>query len=486
MNQIEHAKTREILERFAAISRIPRGSKNEARIAAWIGDWAREQGFAVQADAVKNTLVKVPGSPGYETRPIVVLQGHMDMVCEKTPDSPHDFTRDPIRLVYDGEWLRADRTTLGADNGIALAMAMVVATDRANPHPPLELLFTVDEETGLTGARSLQPGFLAGKLLVNLDSEDEGVFTVGCAGGVDSELRLPVAAKAPPAGRALAWIRAGGLKGGHSGLDIAKNRANAIRILGRTLRALRQEGLDVRIAALQGGSAHNAIPRDAAALVLVRRGRRKRAAEIVGRCRETFRNEFRRTDPDLAVAFEEAAETVPARVLTPIATDRTIDFLLAVPHGVEAMSADIPGLVQTSNNFARIRRAEDAIEALTSQRSSVVSEIDALSTRIEGVARLAGGEGHRGTGYPPWTPNMESPLLARSKALYRRMFAKEPVVEVIHAGLECGLIADRNPGMDMISIGPDLKDPHCPDERVHIGSIGRVWEFLAALLKEIE
>ena len=485
MSTIEHAKTREILERFAEISAIPRCSKDEERIAAWLAAWGREQGFDVAVDDVRNTLIRVPGSPGYEDAPIVVLQGHMDMVCEKTPDSDHDFATDPIKLVYEGEWLTADRTTLGADNGIALAMAMVAAVDRENPHPPLELLFTVDEETGLTGACSLQPGFLEGKLLINIDSEDEGVFTVGCAGGVDSELRVPVQSEGIPPDHQPVRLRAAGMKGGHSGIDIALHRANAIRVLGRTLDALRREGVGLRIGTIQGGSAHNAIPRDAGAVLFLRAADRERAAGIVARQCEIMGREFAATDPGLTVDIEPVEATGTERVLTAADGDRAIDFLLAIPHGVDVMSAAVDGLVQTSNNFARVTAGGEAIEVLTSQRSSVVSELDALSSRIESVARLAGGEAHRGEGYPPWTPNMESPLLARSVALYERMFAKKPVVEIIHAGLECGLIADRNPGMDMISIGPNLESPHCPDERVHVGSIGRVWDFLAALLKDL-
>jgi dipeptidase D len=364
-------------------------------------------------------------------------------------------------------------------------MALVAATDAENRHPPLELLFTVDEETGLTGACSLEPGFLEGKLLINLDSEDEGVFTVGCAGGVDSDLRVPVECEARPAGYALCRLHAGGMKGGHSGIDIGLNRANAIRVLGRALFAMRVEGIDVRLATLTGGSAHNAIPRDAQALVLVPADQREAAIRAATACGATCLAEHGGTDPGLFVKLEDTDDDVPATVLSSAGTAKAVDLMLAVPHGVEAMSPDIDGLVQTSNNFARIDRDGDAIKVLTSQRSSVISELEALSARIEGVARLAGGEGHREGGYPPWAPNMDSPLLARSIALYKSMFSKEPVVEIIHAGLECGLIADRNPGMDMISIGPDLKDPHCPDERVHVGSIGRVWDFLAALLKDI-
>jgi dipeptidase D len=485
MSTIEHAKTREVLRWFEEISKIPRRSKEEGQIVEWLLGWAKEHGFEVETDRVQNTLIRVPGTTGYESSPTVVMQGHMDMVCEKTPDSDHDFTKDPISLVYDGDWLTADRTTLGADNGIALAMAMVAALDADTPHPPLELLFTVDEETGLTGAIALEPGFIQGKLLINIDSEDEGVFTVGCAGGINSNLTVPIEREETPAGYAACKMQAGGMKGGHSGIDIALNRANAIRLLGRALHAIGSEGIDVRIAALTGGSAHNAIPRDAEALLLLPEGDVEMAKMVTTRCGGTFLAEFRSTDPDLTMTLESANDA-PARVLTAAASGKVIDFLLVVPHGVEAMSPDIAGLVQTSNNFARIELTDGAIEVLTSQRSSVVSEIAALSGRIESVARLAGGEGSRSDGYPPWTPNMDSPLLARSVALYEKLFDKKPVVEVIHAGLECGLIAERNPGMDMISIGPDLKDPHCPDERVSISAIGKVWDFLAALLADLK
>lgn len=485
MSTIEHAKTREVLKWFEAISQIPRRSKEEERIVEWLVGWGKEHGFPTKTDAVGNTLIEVPGTAGYESSPTVVLQGHMDMVCEKTPDSDHDFTKDPIKLVYDGDWLTADRTTLGADNGIALAMAMVAALDTDTPHPPLELLFTVDEETGLTGANALEPGFIKGKLLVNIDSEDEGVFTVGCAGGVNCNLMVPVERAAAPSGHVACRLSAGGMKGGHSGIDIGLNRANAIRLLGRTLLAFAREGIDTRIATLKGGSAHNAIPRDAEALLFLAAGDVAKAAVITAKCVAVFLDESKATDPELAMELEpsDAAAGPP---LSAAATAKVIDFLLALPHGVEKMSPDIDDLVQTSNNFSRIELKGDTIHVLTSQRSSVVSEIEALSERIESTARLAGGASSRTDGYPPWTPNLDSPLLARSVALYERLFDKKPVVEVIHAGLECGLIADRNEGMDMISIGPDLKDPHCPDERVSIKAIGKVWDFLAALFAELK
>ncbi|MCU0285231.1 MAG: aminoacyl-histidine dipeptidase [Acidobacteria bacterium] len=486
MNDIKHGKTKEILECFEQISKIPRCSKNEKEISEWLLNWAKDHNFETKIDKVRNIVIKTPGSPGYENSPTVVIQGHMDMVCEKTPDSPHDFSKDPIKFVYKEEWLTADRTTLGADNGIAIAMAMVLATDKDIPHPPLELLFTVDEETGLTGANNLAPGFIDGKILINVDSEDEGVFTVGCAGGINTNLTLPVEYETVPSGYKQYKITAGGMKGGHSGIDIGKGKANALRILARGLYQLKKQDIDVRIADIKGGSAHNAIPRDAYAIVFLPGDNETKAKDVIAEWSTTFHNEFKGTDPDLVVSITENNDTNLNKVITAAKTQKIIEFMLVIPHGVEAMSHDIDNLVETSNNFANLKLENDTLKVLTSQRSSVISRLHSLTARIESTARLAGGEAKSGDGYPPWQPNMDSPLLARSLKLYEKMFNKKPVVEVIHAGLECGIIGDRNHGMDMISIGPTLKFPHSPDEKIHIPSIGKVWDFVVELLKELK
>ncbi len=483
---IEHAKTKEILECFEEISKVPRCSKNEEKIGEWLMNWAKEHNFEAKMDSVGNIVIKIPASPGYENSPITVIQGHMDMVCEKTPDSPHDFSKDPIKFVYEGEWLTADKTTLGADNGIAIAMAMVLSLDKEIPHPPLELLFTVDEESGLTGANALEPGFIEGKILINVDSEDEGVFTVGCAGGINSYLTLPLDYEPIPIGYKEIKITAGGMKGGHSGIDISLGKANAIRMLGRSLALLKEENIDLRLADIRGGSAHNAIPRDAFAVVFLPENDTAKAKNIIAEWSKVFNSEFKSTDPDLVISMEESTEGSYDKVNTAAKTQKVIEFILVVPHGVDAMSPDIEGLVETSNNFANIKVEKEALKVLTSQRSSVVTKLNALSSRVESVARLAGGEGHSGDGYPPWQPNMDSPLLARSEKLYEKMFNKKPVVEIIHAGLECGIIGDKNPGMDMISIGPDLRNPHSPDEKIHVGAIGKVWDFMMELLKELK
>jgi dipeptidase D len=481
--KIDHPKTQETLKWFSEISKIPRCSKNEDQIVQWLVDWAKTNHFSYKLDKVKNIVIEVPPTPGYEHAPIVVIQGHMDMVCEKTPESKHDFTKDPIELVYEGEWLTANGTTLGADNGIALAMAMAMALDQDTPHPPLELLFTVDEETGLTGANSLEPGFIKGRILINVDSEDEGVFTVGCAGGINTNLYLPVCFEKAPADLVAIGIHAGGMKGGHSGIDIAKEKANAIKTMCRILETL-SEITPLRLAAITGGSAHNAIPRDCRATILIDPAKSEAVLSRVAQLEAMFHTEYKNVEPDLSLTVQKLDK--PERALGTAETERVIQFVRVIPHGVAAMSTDIANLVETSNNLARISIEEDEIRILTSQRSSVMSRLHALTHRIEDVAKLAGGRAQSGDGYPPWQPNMDSPLLARSLALYKRLFNKEPKVEVIHAGLECGIIADRNPGMDMISIGPDLRYPHSPDEKVHVGAIGKVWDFMAALMKDLK
>ncbi len=484
MTKFKHEKTNDIIKWFGEISKIPRCSKNEGAICAWLTNWAKEHHFVVKTDRVQNVLIKVPGTSGYEKSPVVVIQGHMDMVCEKTPDSTHDFSKDAIKFVYEGEWLTADRTTLGADNGIALAMAMTMAESKEIAHPPLELLFTVDEETGLTGATALEPGFLEGKILINVDSEDEGYFTVGCAGGVNTNLSIPVVPAAPPANYSLLKINASGMKGGHSGIDINKEKANALKVLAIALIAIKKK-MDIRIAQFSGGTAHNAIPRDAEAHIFVPKTEMETVKNILAETETTLKQEFKNVDPNIALnATENAGAFTDAT--TAESTAQILDFITVIPHGVAAMSTDIQGLVETSNNMARVIIEENKVKVLTSQRSSVVSRLRSHTNRIEAVARLAGGEALSSGGYPPWQPNMESPLLAKSLAIYEKLFNKKPHVEVIHAGLECGIIGDKNVGMDMISIGPTLRFPHSPDEKIHIASIGQVWDFIVELLKNLK
>lgn len=474
-------QTETIIDTFEAISAIPRCSKNETQIAAWLMDWAKEHGYRFRSDAAGNLVIKVPASPGREDKPTVILQGHMDMVCEKTPASAHDFECDPIRVVRDGDWIHADGTTLGADNGIAIALALVLVADDAVCHPPLELLFTVDEESGLIGASKLDAALIEGRILINIDSEDEGVFTIGCAGGEETLVQLPLAYDDRPDGCDCERVVVGGLRGGHSGVDIHKLRANANRLLGRLL--LRLQTLeDIRLVALSGGSAHNAIPRDASALIAFPPAHASALHATVQTGEQIFREEHADSEPNLFVRCEAAEGVLPERVVRPENAWQAIRLLNALPHGVHGMSSRVAGLVETSCNLAIVRIEKDVLEIISSQRSSAMTRLDEMTERVAAVAALAGASATRMNHHPAWAPDMSAALLKRCREVFLEMHAKEPVVEVIHAGLECGLIGDKVPGMEMISIGPNLRHPHSPDEKLNVPSVGRVYQFLAVLL----
>jgi dipeptidase D len=470
--------TKKVLACFEEITKIPRRSKSEEKIREWLLNWAKENNLVAKTDKVGNVLIEVPATAGYEDAPILIIQGHMDMVCEKIPTSNHDFTKDPLKLKYEGEWLKADGTTLGADNGIGVALGLVLAMEAE--HPALELLFTVDEETGLTGAKSIEPDFLKGRVLLNCDSEDEGVFTVGCAGGVDTRITIPMEKVPAPAGLKTYRLNVGGLSGGHSGVDINCQRANAIYVLARSLRKLDMVG-NFMLADVHAGSAHNAIPRDAYAIVIMDEKNVEKAQELLKDLDEKLSDEYRNTDPNLEISLVPTDPVTEGMSFDE--TQKLLYFLFAVPHGVNSMSTDIKGLVETSNNLAIIKVIDNAIEITTSQRSSVMSRLQDLTDRIENIARLAGYEVESGSGYPSWKPNMDSAVLKKCKEVYMEEFGKEPVVEIIHAGLECGLIGDKYPGMDMISFGPTIKNPHSPDEMMHLPSVEKICKFMTALFK---
>ncbi len=470
-----------ILEQFEKLSAIPRKSKQEEKIRNYLNNWANEQNFKSEIDAAGNIIIKVPGKNGLEKKSPVILQGHMDMVCEKTPDSKHDFSKDPIKFVYDGEWLKADKTTLGADNGIAIAMAMAIAENKKLSHPPLELLFTVDEETGLTGAQSLQPGFFQGKTLINIDSEDEGVFTVGCAGGKDTKIELTLQYEEVPSDFLGYMIKASGMTGGHSGVNIHEERANAIKVVTRALHILREK-TDIRLVNLQGGTAHNAIPRDAKASFFAPPSAKEFLPELVKEIEAMFKNEFANTDPKLKIELSFVESPPDRRAMMSYFTAKVIDFLLAIPNGVAARSTDMPEIVETSSNHARTWIEQGKIMIETSQRSSVMSRLEGITKRIEAISRLCGARVISNEGYPSWQPNFKSKLLAHCKKSYKKLYGKDPKVEAIHAGLECGLIGNVQPGMDMISLGPTIKNPHSPDEKIFVPSIEKVWNLLIEIL----
>jgi dipeptidase D len=481
---VANPKTKEVLKWFEEIAKVPRVSKHEEKIREWVLGWAENHNLKSATDDAGNVVINVPATKGYENSPTIIVQGHLDMVGEKTPDSTHDFSKDPIELIYAGEWLKANKTTLGADNGIAIALAMAMILDKDVEHPPLELLLTVDEETGLTGAKQLKKGFVKGRILLNIDSEDEGVFTVGCAGGRDTEIEIPLRFENAEEGASFYKVKAGGMKGGHSGVDIHKQRANAVKVLFRALDMLISEH-DVRLAHVKGGSAHNAIPRDAEALVAFNKDVLKKVKSTLGEAEKILKNEFAGVDPELNLKLEPM-ESDKRKVITAKAMTKAVEAVLALPHGVAAMSTAIPGLVETSDNLATISVKGNKLRILTSQRSSLVSRLTMLSRQIESAGRLAGGTAVTGTGYPPWEPNWDSPLLEKCKKIYKSKFGKDPVVEVIHAGLECGIIGDKYPGMDMLSYGPTLKNPHSPDETLKITDIEKIWTLTAEILKSFK
>ncbi|HZP49381.1 MAG TPA: aminoacyl-histidine dipeptidase [Vicinamibacterales bacterium] len=464
---------------FAELSRIPRCSKHEAAASRFIVDTAARLGLSAVADRAGNVVVRKPAARGFERAPGVCLQGHLDMVCEKTPASTHDFGTDAIELVRRDGALTADGTTLGADNGIAVATNLAIMEDRSLTHGPLELLFTVDEETGLTGARSLEPGFIESRILLNLDSEEEGAIYVGCAGGRDTVATWVVGEETAPPSWTAMHVSVGGLKGGHSGLDIDKGRGNAVKILARVVRALVDAG--GRLASIAGGNKRNAIPRDAQAVVCV--GDPRDADAIVRRWNDLVRNELGRVDPDVAVTLDRATTRVDA-VLAQQDERRVLRALAAVPHGVVKMSADIAALVETSTNLATVETNGRTISVATSQRSSVASEMDDIVTAVTAVFELAGARVEHSDGYPGWKPDIASPILRTAVGTYQSLYGRAPEVKAVHAGLECGIIGEKYPGIDMISFGPTLEGVHTPDEKIHVDTVPRFWRFLLALLAE--
>jgi dipeptidase D len=472
-----------ILSYFEQLNAIPRCSHNEGKVCRWLQGWADERHMAHACDAGGNLVVRVPASSGYESAPIMVLQGHMDMVCEKTPQSSHNFDKDPIISHMEGDWLTAGDTTLGADNGIAIAYMLALAEDPSGAHPPLELLFTVDEETGLNGAKALKEGFIQGRILINLDSEDEGVFTIGCAGGVDTCLTHEFDLQPMAPGMRPYQVVVGGLKGGHSGIDIQKQRGNANKFLSRILTRI-SEVTPMGLISLHGGSRKNAIPRDAMALIGIDPAGADLAMQAVVQLEAAIKAEHAHSDGALFFTLNSAAqEGDTSKWLSKGDSDKVIHLLMALPDGVAGMSPQVEGLVETSSNLAIGDLNEGKLSIVTSQRSAVMSRLHDMTARVHAVARLAGATVRDRDAYPPWQPDMASTLLDHSKKTYRRLYGQEPIIQVIHAGLECAVIGDIYPGMEMISFGPTIRNPHSPDERLFVPSVEKVWDFLVALLK---
>jgi len=477
----QHVKR--VLNFFQQINEIPRCSKDEEKIVLWLRQWAEESRFPVNVDAAGNMVITVAPSSGYEHSPGIVIQGHVDMVCEKSPDADHNFARDPIRHVVEGDWLGAHKTTLGADNGIAIALAMALATDDKVAHPQLELLFTVDEETGLNGAKLLEPGFVKGKVLLNVDSETEGEFTVGCAGGRHTHISRKLELTDLAQESQFFNLNVSGLHGGHSGIDIIKQRASANKILARTLHRLASE-CDIQLISIKGGTAHNAIARDANAFFACAAGNSAKLTRMVSETEGAVLIDYDTIENNLAINLSKAKSAVRNRTALSVNETRAvINLLVSLPHGVMGLSTAFTDLVETSNNLATVEIKRDTLQILTSQRSLTGSRLDEISATIGATAALAGADTRCDSEYPPWTPNMQSALLETCKKVYNRVFDQEATVKSIHAGLECAIIGEKYDGMDMISFGPTIEDPHSPNERLFIPSIGRVWDFMVKLLE---
>jgi len=469
-------------ERFAEIAQVPRPSKKEEKIREHLKNLLNKLNISFKEDKVGNIVASVPASEGYENAPTVVLQGHVDMVCEKNNETAHNFDNDPIKLIREGDWITADGTTLGSDNGIGVAAGLALITDNEAVHGPLELLMTIDEETGLTGASNLEPGFITGNILLNLDSEEDGAFYVGCSGGVDTLAKFQIEWEDCPVNYKSYKLLVTGLKGGHSGLDIEKGRGNAIKILGRTLDALSETGYYV--SGFEGGNLRNAIPREANAVISLEASKENMAIEIVKEFQKTVYNELKTSDSGIKIILTPLEEN-PKQIFTKSFQNKIVDTIIALPHGVIAMSQDIPGLVDTSTNVATINTEEDLLKFGTSQRSSVNSANEYIARNVRAIFNLAGAETDTNDGYPGWKPNLDSEILKISKEVFKSLFNKEPEIKAIHAGLECGILEGKNPGLDMVSFGPTIEGAHSPDERVNIPTVAKFYDLLKGILKRV-
>ena len=476
MAVLDQLEPKNVFRFFEQMCAIPHGSYNTKAVSDWCVAFAKERGLEHYQDEMNNVILIKEASAGYEEAQPVILQGHLDMVCEKAPGCEKDMAREGLDLAVGGDYIYAEGTTLGGDDGIAVAMALAALDDESLPHPRLEVILTTEEEVGMDGAMALDVSPIRGRKLLNLDSEAEGVFTVSCAGGSMAACGLPVA-RAPFGGDILR-VRVAGLTGGHSGAEIHKGRVNANMLLGRLLRAMAAE-TELRLVSADGGLKDNAIPVAAEAVVAAEDGRKaKAAAERMAAC---FQTEYRRSDPMLTVTAEEAAAAW--QPMDASSTERTVCLLACAPNGVQTMSQDIHGLVQTSLNLGILKTGENAVTASFCIRSSVDSEKEMLKDRLACLlAQLGGGVSFSGE-YPGWAYRPDSPLRELMTEVYREQYGREPKVEAIHAGLECGLLAGKLPGLDCVSIGPDLLDIHTPREKMSISSVQRVWAFVCEVLK---
>lgn len=474
--------SKRVMDFFLEICRIPRPSGSEEKMGEYLMSFAAARGLSARKDEVGNVLISKPAAPGFEGRQTVILQAHQDMVCEKDATLDHDFMTQPIETYVEDGWLKARGTTLGADDGMGVAMALAILDSKEIEHGPVECLFTVSEETGLTGATCLKPGMMNGKMLINLDSEDEGQIYIGCAGGMNSMIEFEYKSEPVPTGYLFLRVGVDKFHGGHSGDDIEKGFANANKILARFLNAA-QDKYDMRLCSISGGNLHNAIPRDATAVIAVPFADREKIRVDFNVFASEVQDEYHVTERE-AKFFMESTDAV-AECIEPAVARNIIRSVFAVFNGVYAMSMDVPGLVETSSNLARIRTEQGKVTMVASQRSSVESAKYAVQATVAACFRLAGAKVEQSDGYPGWAPNPKSELLDISVRAYRELFGRDPQVKAIHAGLECGLFLDAYPDLDMISIGPTLRGVHSPSERLELATVPMVFDHLLAILRNI-
>lgn len=485
MKKIENVKFDRIFYHFEQISKIPRGSGNEKAISDYLLDFGKSLGLECIQDAELNIIIKKPASIGYENAPAVIIQGHMDMVCEKNSDKEHDFEKDPINLVVKGDYIYADRTTLGADDGIAVAYAMTLLEDNTIEHPAIEVLLTTDEEAGMSGAMALQPHYINGKIVLNLDSEEEGKLLVSCAGGIRTKSILPIEWIDKKNDTIAYNIVIRGLKGGHSGMEIHLGRGNSNKLMGRLLKNIDKE-LDFNLVSLNGGSKNNAIPRESSSIITISQKDERKLLDIKRRVCEELKNEFSKKDPNLRVHLLEVEESVD-KVFSDDSTKKAVDLLYMYPNGVNTVSSDIQGLTESSTNLGVVTTLENSIEYDSTARSSVSSLKDEIVTRSKCITEILGGKLVTESSYPEWPYKTDSKIREVCKDVYERMYEKTPEIVAIHAGVECGLFKEKlGNDVDMISFGPDIIDIHTPNEHISISSVERCYEYLLEVLKEIK
>lgn len=483
MSVLDHLIPKEVFYYFEQISNIPRGSGNEKAVSEYLVEFAKSNCLEYIQDKYLNVIIKKPGTPGYEKSQPVILQGHMDMVCEKNRDTIHDFENDALVLRVDGDYISAEGTTLGADNGIAVAYALAVLASNDLAHPPIEAVFTTDEEVGMNGASGLDMSKLTARRLINMDSEEEGKLLVSCAGGMKAAIHLPTKYETINSGKVAYTIQVRGLKGGHSGTDIDKQRANSNKLIGRLLSILYKK-FSINIATISGGAKDNAIPREADATICINPSDLPDIKTVINDFQSICINEFKKCDLDINIGLIEASQ--PIKIFDLETTKKVIDILVLIPNGILNMSLDIEGLVESSNNIGVVSTLDNEVVFTCAVRSSVSTRKEQIKNQLEHLSDLVGAKLTIKGEYPAWEYKEQSKLREVFIEVHNKMYHKAPEIEAIHAGLECGLFAQKIPDIDMISIGPEMADVHTPDERLSISSTARTWEYLIEVLKALK